>query len=226
MAFTHLAIFRRFLRNLQNQPGEVKAPTGLECLLWCSLKEIVLMASDRVSGSGSNEAPFFVVSPSKLVVMTLFTLGLYWWYCFYQSWRLHKVRTGEPVIPMLRSAFGMFYIYPLLKRVDDVTRSSGKEYPWSILKLTLSYYALMIAAFVGSFILEGLPWVALVVVIALQALSLYLLAVMQKGINFSAGDVTGKSNSKFSFANRFWMYLGFAMELSRIYVLFIGPASS
>ncbi|WP_176508215.1 MULTISPECIES: hypothetical protein [Pseudomonas] len=190
------------------------------------IEELILMVSDDVSGVRFNDVPFFVVSPFKLVVMTFFTLGLYWWYCFYQSWRLHKVRTGEPVMPIWRSAFGMFFIYPLLKRVDDVIRASGKEYHWSILRLTLSYYCLMIAAFAGTFLLEGLPWIALVAAVALQALSLYLLAVMQKGINFSAGDVAGKSNSNFSWVNRFWMYLGLALELSRIYSLFIGPAVS
>lgn len=184
------------------------------------------MVSGGVSDSKPDEAPFFVVSPFKLVVMTFFTLGLYWWYCFYQNWRLHKVRTGEPVMPFWRSAFGMFFIYPLLKRVDDVVRATGREYHWSILNLTLSYYALMVAVFAMTFMLEGQPWIALVVAVGLQVLSLYLLAVMQKGINFSAGDVTGKSNSNFSFANRFWMYLGLALELSKIYALVIAPAIS
>jgi len=120
----------------------------------------------------------------------------------------------------------MFFIYPLLKRVDDVVRATGREYHWSILNLTLSYYALMVAVFAMTFMLEGQPWIALVVAVGLQVLSLYLLAVMQKGINFSAGDVTGKSNSNFSFANRFWMYLGLALELSKIYALVIAPAIS
>ncbi|MCO7515934.1 hypothetical protein NJF44_17915 [Pseudomonas guariconensis] len=175
---------------------------------------------DNVKTDG---APFFVVSPVKLGVMTFFTFGLYWWYCFYQSWRLHKVRTGERVIPILRSAFGIFFIYPLLSRANDFIRESGGSYPWSILRLTLTYYALSIMTAVAGFFLDGHLATVLAVELILQIAWISIMVAMQKGINFSAGDASGESNSRFTLANWLWMIPGCVMELVKLYALFMTP---
>lgn len=115
---------------------------GLECAFGVH-KETFQMSdahpADLAEANG-NQVPFFVVSPMKFGVMTFFTLGFYWVYCFYQSWSLHREKTGERVSPLWRSAFAVFFIYPLLRRANDHIRDSGKTYPWSILGLTLGYY--------------------------------------------------------------------------------------
>ncbi|ANI05711.1 hypothetical protein A210_24675 [Pseudomonas putida SJTE-1] len=169
--------------------------------------------------ANGNQVPFFVVSPMKFGVMTFFTLGFYWVYCFYQSWSLHREKTGERVSPFWRSAFAVFFIYPLLRRVNDHIRDSGKTYPWSILGLTLGYYGFCVVWVAASVVLEGQLWPAYFAGLAIQAAWLIILVFMQKGINFSAGDKEGKANSRFTLANWLWMLLGIALMAAQLFAL-------
>ncbi|MEB3435808.1 hypothetical protein U8291_02050 [Pseudomonas sp. A2] len=169
--------------------------------------------------ANGNQVPFFVVSPMKFGVMTFFTLGFYWVYCFYQSWSLHREKTGERVSPFWRSAFAVFFIYPLLRRVNDHIRDSGKTYPWSILGLTLGYYGFCVVWVAASVVLEGQLWPAYFAGLAVQAAWLIILVFMQKGINFGAGDKEGKANSRFTLANWLWMLLGIALMAAQLFAL-------
>lgn len=166
-----------------------------------------------------NEVPFFVVSPMKYGVMIFFTLGFYWLYCFYQSWKLHRARTGEQVSPFWRSALGVFFIYPLLRRANDQIRDSGRTYPWSILGLTLGYYGMSIAWLVTNFVLDGQFLAAYAAGVVIQLVWLIVLVPMQKGINFSAGDEAGAANSRFTPANWLWMLLGIAITVLQLFAL-------
>ena len=164
------------------------------------------------------QAPFYVVSEKKLALMTFFTFGLYWWYCFYHHWRLHGIRTERMVFPVMRTAFGIFFIYPLLSRVNQHIRESGGSHSWSILTLTLLYYGMLVPAFVSSFLIDDSLAIALVVELILMFAWLYILMVMQRGINVSAGDTAGKSNSQFSVANVLWMVPGVVVEIAKVFI--------
>lgn len=174
--------------------------------------------ADLAEANG-NQVPFFVVSPMKFGVMNFFTLGFYWVYCFYQSWSLHREKTGERVSPFWRSAFAVFFIYPLLRRVNDHIRDSGKTYPWSILGLTLGYYGFCVVWVVASVVLEDQLWPAYFAGLSIQAAWLIILVFMQKGINFCAGDKEGKTNSRFTLANWLWMLLGIALMAAQLFAL-------
>ncbi|MBA6110300.1 hypothetical protein H4C48_08045 [Pseudomonas asiatica] len=165
------------------------------------------------------QLPFFVVSPLKFGVMTFFTLGFYWLYCFYQSWKLYGVRTGEKVSPFWRSAFAVFFIYPLLRRVNDHIRESGRTYPWSILGLTLGYYGMCAAWVAASVILDDQLWAAYFAGVVIQAAWLVILVPMQKGANFSAGDEAGVANSRFTLANWLWMLLAAVITAAQLFAL-------
>src|SRR5436190_4024837 len=65
---------------------------------------------------------FFDVSMSKLIVMSLFTLGLYEIYWFYKNWQLAKQR-GQAVSPALRALFSIFFVIPLLREIREIARS-------------------------------------------------------------------------------------------------------
>ena len=175
-------------------------------------------SSDLTDAQGK-QLPFFVVSPMKFGVMTFFTLGFYWLYCFYQSWALHRARTGEKVSPFWRSAFAVFFIYPLLRRANDHIRDSGRRYPWSILGLTLGYYGIGVVWVVASIALEGQLWAAYFAGVVVQATWLIVLVFMQKGINASAGDESGKANSRFTLANWLWMLLGVSITAAQLFAL-------
>jgi hypothetical protein len=172
------------------------------------------------TGNPSNDGVrFFVVSPMKYGVMVFFTLGFYWVYCFYQNWKVYGAKTGERVSPFWRSAFAIFFIYPLLKRANDHISESGKSYHWSIPWLTLGYYSISVLWLVASFALSGQLWTSYFTGLALQVAWLFVLVPMQKGINFSAGDEAGEANSRFTPANWLWMLLGVTLAAAELFAL-------
>jgi hypothetical protein len=60
----------------------------------------------------THEAPLFAVSAFKLVIMSVFTLGLYQIYWFYRNWTCIKERDRSRILPALRSIFGIIYHDP------------------------------------------------------------------------------------------------------------------
>lgn len=176
-------------------------------------------ANGLTADSEAEQAPFFVVSPLKLGVMSFATFGVYWLYCFYQSWKLHKAKTGEQISPFWRVFFACFFIYSLLRRVNYRIVEVGKSCGWSILGITLTYYALAVATVVVSFMLDGRPVASLLASLGLEVATVALFIAMQNGINLSAGDVSGQSNSRFTLSNWLWMLPGIALRLMMLFAM-------
>lgn len=72
-------------------------------------------------------APYFAVSPAKLVVMSLCTLGFYDIYWFYSHWRLVKERERANILPPLRAVFAYFFCYSLFSRIRSSAQASKVE---------------------------------------------------------------------------------------------------
>jgi hypothetical protein len=68
---------------------------------------------------------YFSVSKAKLVVMSIFTLGLYELYWFYKNWNHVKIRTRQKIRPFWRTIFSVFYCYSLFKTVQESADSHG-----------------------------------------------------------------------------------------------------
>lgn len=62
---------------------------------------------------------FFPVSVRKLVLMSIFTLGLYELYWLFKNWQLIKEREHSGIIPVLRAIFGVFFCYGLFRRIRE-----------------------------------------------------------------------------------------------------------
>ncbi len=74
-------------------------------------------AVDDVAPAGAAAEPvFFPVSRTKLIVMSTLTLTLYQLVWFYHNWRLIRNR-GEPVLPIMRTIFAVFFCYTLFDRI-------------------------------------------------------------------------------------------------------------
>lgn len=65
------------------------------------------------------ETPFFAVSVSKLLILSIFTFGIYEIYWFYKNWHLIKAREHIKISPPLRSIFGIFFCYACFARIRD-----------------------------------------------------------------------------------------------------------
>lgn len=65
------------------------------------------------------EPPFFPVSITKFVVMSLCTLGVYPVYWFDRNWRRIKTREHTNISPAFRAIFAYFYCYPCFRRIRN-----------------------------------------------------------------------------------------------------------
>jgi hypothetical protein len=77
---------------------------------------IVVDAAPTFSGSIS---PFFPVSTTKLIVLSLCTLGLYEVYWFYKNWQQIKARDQSDIWPAARAIFAIFYCSSCFKHIRD-----------------------------------------------------------------------------------------------------------
>jgi hypothetical protein len=69
------------------------------------------VVADVASIKSNVEVHFFAVSPVKLVVLSVSTLGLYQVYWFYKHWDLIKERSEPHIVPWARAFFGIFWCY-------------------------------------------------------------------------------------------------------------------
>ena len=67
---------------------------------------------------------FFSASPTKLVVMSVATFGIYEAFWFFANWQRMKKR-GQRVSPFWRTMFSIFFCYSLFKVVKETATSSG-----------------------------------------------------------------------------------------------------
>ncbi|MFD2643844.1 hypothetical protein [Pseudomonas japonica] len=161
---------------------------------------------------------FFVVSINKLITMSLLTTGVYLFYWFYRNWAIYRAATGERVIPLLRAIIPVLFIYPLLKRIDQGFRQSGREFAWSPLNLALTMWMIVIISLAsGAMTPEPIGQLQHDAPLHLRYLiesmlqlgaTLWLVCCIQHVINAHEQDPQGRSNSEFTGANKGWMTLG------------------
>jgi hypothetical protein len=113
-------------------------------------------------------APYFPVSLPKLLVMSVFTFGLYPYYWFYRNWKLIDARDEGGRVPILRAIFSIFFCYSLFSDIQDA--ADDMEIP------TLMAPGFLAAAWIGASCtlsipaLYGVPYlVSFVVLMAAQS---------------------------------------------------------
>jgi hypothetical protein len=65
------------------------------------------------------EPPFFAVSLTKFVVLSVCTLGIYELYWMYRQWKLVRVREQSSILPFWRAFFAGIFCYSLFRRVRE-----------------------------------------------------------------------------------------------------------
>ncbi|MDZ3994065.1 hypothetical protein [Pseudomonas sp. Teo4] len=168
------------------------------------------------------DSQFFVVSSRKIAVMSFFTFGWYWLFCFHRSWVLHRVRSGERVLPLVRALFAVIFFYPLLRRIDQKICQSGRSYKWSPAVLTVFF---IIAGLSPMLVDQGL-WLqhyhlAILIFLTSYLLHVWVIVSVQRAVNFCEGDNHGQANSTFSIANWLWMALGLLVWPTMIFMALI-----
>ena len=69
--------------------------------------------------------PFFAVSPIKLAVLSVCTMGVYELYWFYRNWKLIRSREETSILPFWRAFFAVLFCYPCLRRIREAGLERG-----------------------------------------------------------------------------------------------------
>ena len=102
----------------------------------------------------ANVAPqFLYISVTRLVCMNIATIGFYNCYWMYRNWRFLKARESFAAWPFWRGIFGIFWIYPLLKRIRagiTPTGGAGEGFQAGSLAMWFIIFTLLGAALTGT----------------------------------------------------------------------------
>jgi hypothetical protein len=100
----------------------------------CGKCGIIISKYSDMGGAAPRAIPqrtaplYFSVSQTKLILMSIFTLGLYEIYWFYKNWDHIKKRTRQKIRPFWRAIFSVFYCYSLFKNIQESADSqSGRQ---------------------------------------------------------------------------------------------------
>ena len=62
---------------------------------------------------------FLYISPIRLVLLSIVSMGIYEIYWIYRNWQFLKERHKMNIRPIARGIFGIFYCHSLLRRIRD-----------------------------------------------------------------------------------------------------------
>lgn len=74
---------------------------------------------ENIDFSKEPECPFFVISIKKLIIMTMFTFGIYEVVWFYKNWKLLKEKYSLDIKPFWRTVFAPIFCYSLFKIIKN-----------------------------------------------------------------------------------------------------------
>jgi len=166
------------------------------------------VVADIAPVSAASQPVFFPVSRTKLIVMLLVTFTLYELVWFYKNWALIR-RRGEPVIPVARAIFAVFFCYSLFDRVRSRAKPLGLRLSagwlatgWIVLTVTGNMLDRLISP-------EVSPAVYAMIIVLLFASGAFLLPV-QNAINaINRAEVPDhEPNDRFTVWNWLWIVVG------------------
>lgn len=100
-------------------------------------------ADDADAGEG---VALHAMSLTKLVVLSLCTLGMYSLFWIYRNWRLRNEWRGRGISAPMRTIFAPLFLPSLLNDVRDEAAAVGEEVGWSAGLLAMGYFAMNVAA--------------------------------------------------------------------------------
>ncbi len=154
---------------------------------------------------------FFPTAQNKLLVLYFATFGAYPIYWFYKHWSLHKEKTGEKILPAMRSIFFIFYTHALFKNIEAAL--AGKDGTKSINATALST-VFVVLTLVTNFLnllptnsddRYGVAQYAGILIMFAMAWPLY---VIQSAANRANNDPEGALNCAYSAYNILFIIAG------------------
>ncbi|MBA2650727.1 MAG: hypothetical protein H0U73_00445 [Tatlockia sp.] len=105
------------------------------------LQENSAIINSAIETNDHDQSPLFTPSTSKLVIMSICTLGLYDIYWFYKNWRVLK-KAGKKCNPFLRALFAPLFAYFCFKEIRNLQFKNGIRQKFPIFFLAITYFIL------------------------------------------------------------------------------------
>ncbi|WP_313319867.1 DUF4234 domain-containing protein [Stenotrophomonas sp.] len=154
--------------------------------------------------------PFYVVSITKVVLLSIATLGMYSLYWFWNHWKRHKIDKKLSLWPVPRAIFAIFFAHSLNREIDYRLQRNRSNYRWSPGAWATLYVVSVILMRVISRIPETMLSANLSFVLILLPLAGQIMALVraQRAANLACGDPQALQNRRLTVANWFWLVLG------------------
>lgn len=160
--------------------------------------------------AASRITPFYVVSTTKVAVLSIVTFGMYELYWFWRHWKLHKIDRKLDIWPVPRAVFSIFFAHALNREIDHRIQHNGERHRWS----PGGWATLYVVTAIGNRLASRLPEdvfsaeMALLSAVAAVLSATASLFHAQRAANIASGDPQALSNNRFTAANWVWIVLG------------------
>lgn len=160
--------------------------------------------------AASRITPFYVVSTTKVAVLSIVTFGMYELYWFWRHWKLHKIDRKLDIWPVPRAVFSIFFAHALNREIDHRIQHNGERHRWS----PGGWATLYVVTAIGNRLASRLPEdvfsaeMALLPAVAAVLSATASLFHAQRAANIASGDPQALSNNRFTAANWVWIVLG------------------
>ncbi len=161
-------------------------------------------AAELTETSAADRTTLYVVAKKKMILLFMFTFGLYSLVWFYENWKRIKMDTGSSIWPAPRALFSIFFAHSLFKHIHKSASDAGEQVGWSHKALATAYVVLSVLGHVA----DNVSDTASMLSILLLPMILHILLKVQVSANASQSDPQGTGNSKFTIANYAWSILG------------------
>ncbi len=172
------------------------------------------------------DTEYFSVSLSKFAIMYIVTLGIYTIYWFYRHWKLQQPHMEQPIWPIPRAIFAIFFTHSLARRVENSMQNKKLDDSNNLNMMATLFVLLSIAGGIlnASSSPESPAYMGLLILAAFL-FSVYPLIEIQEKINLLKGDPLGKLNAKYSAANITAIIVGSFFWFLFILGLLLGPTA-
>ena len=166
---------------------------------------------------------FYVVSNTKFIVLFVATLGLYSFYWFFMNWKQYRFANREPMWPIARAIFSIFFAHKLFDQVAAKVRERHDNLFSDHASLATTYVAINVVSYIANRLSSraiGDPYTSLLP-LSMLPIEGWVLYRAQVAINLACDDPYGLSNSRITIANIFWILLGAVLWLLNLFGLYL-----
>ncbi len=190
--------------------------------------EIYKAPESDLAIDNSSASEFFVVKPTKLLIMGVLTFGLYYVFVSYRNWTYLKTKHNLSIWPIPRALFAFLFIVAFVRYLIAARDAKGIPASSNLVLLATLYliYSLLtfsIFSVLGGIGVELPPMVSLGSSILGILIQVTVYQILQGVINAVMDDVEGKSNARFGAGAVVMILLGLFVWWVNVFLLFFTP---